>query len=84
MSILIEVVLQRMASLIENQKAFPALQNWTSQSSVARRQIWTNGIYTGAVNSNGYSRGAEIFRAMDAIIAKEKEAAAKAVAKKQK
>jgi len=35
------------------------------------------------VNNQGYSRGPEIFRAMDAIRAKEKEAAAKAIAKKK-
>ena len=55
-----------------------------SHDSVARRQIWANGVYTGSVNQHGYSRGAEIFRARDAIIAKEKEAAAKAAATKQK
>ena len=55
-----------------------------SQDSVARRQIWANGVYTGSVNQHGYSRGAEIFRARDAKIAKEKEAAAKAAAKEQK
>lgn len=51
-----------------------------STYSVGGRPIWENGIYSGSGNGNnkGYSRGAEIFRAMDAMKAKEKETAAKA------
>ena len=51
-----------------------------STYSVGGRPIWENGIYSGPGNGNkqGYSRGAEIFRAMDAMKAKEKETAAKA------
>ena len=45
---------------------------------VGGRPIWENGTYTGPGNRQGYSRGAEIFRAMDAMKAKEKEMAAKA------
>ena len=53
----------------------------TTHKSVAGQQIWANGTYLGPVNKQGYNRGSEIFRAMDAIKAKENETAAKAIAK---
>jgi hypothetical protein len=51
--------------------------NTTSYNSGARpdKIIWKNDTYSGPVNKNGYSRGPEIFRAMEA--AKKKDAAAK-------
>jgi hypothetical protein len=49
--------------------------NTTSYNSGARPDIWKNDTYSGPVNKNGYSRGPEIFIAMEA--AKNKDAAAK-------
>ena len=55
--------------------------NTTSHSSVALRQIWTNGTYSIPMNKQGHNCGSEIFRAMKAIKAKGKSPAAKAIAK---
>ena len=44
-------------------------------NSGARAAIWNHDTYTGPGNRQGYSRGPEIFRAVEA--AKKKEAAAK-------
>ena len=55
--------------------------NTTTNKSVAGQRIWANGTYSGPVNKQGYSCGSKIFRAMDAIKAKEKELATKAIAK---
>jgi hypothetical protein len=48
----------------------------TSYNSGARPDplIWKNGIYSGPVNKNGYSRGPAIFRAMEAAKKKDAEA----------
>ena len=46
-----------------------------STYSVGGRQIWANGTYSGSRNKQGYSRGPEIFRAMEAIKAKDHETA---------
>ena len=48
--------------------------NTTSYNSGARPEIWKNDTYSGPVNKNGYSRGPEIFRAMEAAKIKDKAA----------
>ena len=40
--------------------------NITSYNLEARSDIWKNDTYPGPVNKNGYSRGLEIFRTMEA------------------
>ena len=61
----------------------PSYSTYNSMSfnSGARRQIWTSDSMSAPLQSKGYSRGPEIFRAVEAKRAKEKEAAAKAAAK---
>ena len=75
------LALRKSARLSVSQTHSYSTPNTTTHKSVAGPQIWANGTYSGPVNKQGYSRGSEIFRAMDAIKAKEKETAAKAIAK---
>ena len=77
------LALRRSARLSVSQTPSYSTYNTSSYNSGARRRIWTNDTYFGPVNNQGYSRGPEIFRAMEAIKAKEKEAAAMAIAKEQ-
>ena len=75
------LTLRKSARLLVLQTHSHSTRNTTTRNLEARLQIWANGVYSGPVNKQGYSRGAEIFRAVEAMKAKEYEMAVKAMAK---
>ena len=68
---------------LEECKTFPlagalvSTYNTTSYNLGARLDIWKSDTYSGPINKHGYSHMPEIFRAMEAIGALQREAAAK-------